>query len=139
MEPTGLWVTIPSDEGSKDACIGCQKCVPLRSDLKIFIKTADSGAYSLHQNVTVKRTTPHEGWAACFIFGVPLLFAFAALLVWNYISSQTVGSPLSIGVMGAAVLIGFIAVFKGDAFFRSRFPARLCIVAAPHNPLHTHG
>jgi hypothetical protein len=82
---------------------------------------------------------PNKGWTACFIFGVPLLFAFTSLVVWNYISSQAIGSPLSIGFMGAAILIGFIAVFKGDAFFRSRFPARLCVIAGPDDFRHTHG
>jgi uncharacterized membrane protein (DUF485 family) len=87
----------------------------------------------------VKRTVPNKGWTAVFIFGVPLLFAFTSMLVWNYISSRTAGSPLSIGVMAAAIFIGFVAVSQGDAFFRNRFPARIHMIAAPDDVRHSHG
>jgi hypothetical protein len=136
---TGLWVTIPADDGIKNTCAGCRNCAASKTALKLFVRVIDPHIYSLHQSVVLKRTVPNKGWTAAFIFGVPLLFAFASMLVWNYISSQTAGSPLSIGVMAAAIFIGFVAVSQGDAFFRNRFPARLHTIAAPDDVRHSHG
>jgi|GEM_PF-2209821 Positive regulator of sigma(E), RseC/MucC. len=139
IEPTGLWVTMHIQGENRSTCVGCKKCVPSQTPPKLFVKAKSPCIYSLHQNVVVKRTMPHTGWTAGFIFGVPLLSAFALLLVWNYISSQTIGSPLSIGATAAAMLIGLVAVFKGDAFVRNNFPAALSTIAAPDTSRHTHG
>jgi Positive regulator of sigma(E), RseC/MucC len=139
IEPTGVWIAIYANDVNKSACAGCRDCLPSKTAFKLFVIVTDTRLYSLNQNVVVKRTLPNKGWAAAFIFGVPLLFAFASMLVWNYISSQTAGSPLSIGAMVAAVFFGFVTVSKGDAFFRNRFPARIHLIAAPDDVRHSHG
>jgi hypothetical protein len=139
IEPTGLWVTMHTRGENGGTCIGCKKCVPSQTPPKLFVKVTNPCIYSLHQNVVVKRTMPHTGWTACFVFGAPLLLAFALLLVWNYISSQSIGSPLLICATAAAMLIGLVAVFKGDAFVRNKFPAALSTIVASGTLRHTHG
>lgn len=139
IELTGLWVTMHTQDEIGSTCVGCQKCIKSKATFKIFVKTIDPGIYSLHQNVVVKRTTLNKVWSAGFVFGTPLLFAFATLLGWNYISFQPVGSPLSIGAMMAAIIIGFIAVFQGDGFFRNKFSAHFSTIVASDNFRNTHG
>lgn len=139
IDPTGLWITVHSIDENESECIGCKKCGPTRPASTLFVKATRPQLYSLHQKVIVKRTLPAPGWAEGFVFGVPLGFAFTLLLVWNFISSQTVGSPLSIAATVAAILFGFVAVLSGDAFIRNKFPAGLSIAAGSDTIRHAHG
>jgi formate hydrogenlyase subunit 3/multisubunit Na+/H+ antiporter MnhD subunit len=94
--------------------------------MTVFIKTDRPRRYLPNQTVTVQRTMFNRAFAACLIFGVPIVFGFASLLVWNYFFNQTAGQISAILCAVSAIFVGFIGVAIMDKIMRNKFPPRLC-------------
>ena len=122
----GLWVRVHADNSLDCGCKACAKCPEEKKALTLFIKSNSPGRYLPNQTVTVQRTVLNRAFAACLIFGVPIVFGFASVLVWNYFFNRTAGQIPAILCAVSAIFAGFIAVAIMDKIMRNKFPPRLC-------------
>jgi Positive regulator of sigma(E), RseC/MucC len=122
----GLWARVHADNSLDCGCKACAKCLEEKKAVTLFIKSDWRGRYLPNQTVTVQRTMLNRAFAACLIFGVPIVFGFASLFVWNYFFNQTTGQIPAILCAVSAIFVGFIAVAIMDKIMRNKFPPRLC-------------
>jgi hypothetical protein len=139
IKPGGVEVTLNVAHAQEEACLQCGRCTgPKGPPAKVFIPLTSHG-FSPGERVTVTRAIPDSGWASSFVFGVPLLFALAALWAWNYFSVSPRHSLLPVLAFLAALMIGFAAIGWVDSSLRKKYPPAIDKLPLPECALENHG
>lgn len=128
-----IWFNPTATCGEKDGCKGgCGSCGGKTDPKRVMVETADAAKFSPGDSIAVKSIVLNESIGAAIVFGIPLLLAVAVLVIWYFVSPQTVESGRAILTSGGGFISGFFIVWLTDRSFRRRHPVEILW----HVPLH---
>lgn len=121
-----LWFDPKATCDTKDGCNGgCSSCGGKIDPKRVMVETADATSFALGDSIAVKSVVLNESIGAAIVFGIPLLMAVTTLVIWYFVSPQTVESGGAILASGGGFIAGFFIVWLTDRSFRRRHPVEI--------------
>ena len=104
---------------------GCGSCSGKKRIRAFTLPLDDSLQVHTGQQIRFRYHALHETVGALLVFGLPLGFAVATLLVWQTASPDRAESGIALLSSGIALLLGFAVVRIVDRFFSRNYPPEL--------------
>jgi positive regulator of sigma E activity len=135
--PYGIEVIPEEDCTSEGGCNGgCGSCAGKQKRSRKFTLNLDSPrAFRTGQHVTFRYRAYHETLGALIVFGLPLLFAMTALVIWYLLRPEMVESGWALLSSAFGLVLGFGLVRVIDRIFSRTYPPVLLSADTTPPPL----
>ncbi len=114
-----------TDCGGKGGCGKCNLCGPNDKKVTLSYRIKDSEKYHAGEQIKLKRFIINEAIAAGTVFGIPIIFAFMAQLLWHLFSPDTANSGVAVIYTLIAAVIGIGLVNLIENVIKMFFPAKI--------------
>jgi positive regulator of sigma E activity len=112
--------------GTDLSCGVCSSCKESNAIPKLRLPLPRQPHFECGQKVTVERFEVNQGVSAMILFGLPLIFAFAAALIADAASrGMSLQSVFSVCASLGGMALGFALGAAVDALIRRTYPAHI--------------
>jgi len=120
-------------------CGSCGGCLTLASipngyARRFSVPVAGVAGYRLGDRVRYVRFIPEPNLLCALIFGLPVVFAMAAMFCHLAVAPQSVESPSAVLSVTAAFFTGILVIGAVNGAFKKHYPAAIVRVNGDDNP-----
>ncbi|MDG5814799.1 hypothetical protein QA601_06915 [Chitinispirillales bacterium ANBcel5] len=130
INKNNLLVILQSDcnvsEPKRGGCGGgCLSCAGKENAKKASIAVVDTSNYKLGQTIQFTHFVPHSGIVGLVVFGIPIMMALLAMILWYIVRPDMIESPLVVLTTVFSFLGGFCILKIMDLCFKRKYPTYL--------------
>jgi hypothetical protein len=92
---------------------------------RFSVPTDGAAGYKIGDRVKYVRFIPEPNLMSALIFGVPVVFAMAAMLFWLAAGQRSIESPSAVLCIVAAFFTGMLVIGAVNNAFKKKYPAMI--------------